>query len=82
MIPKAWPILARAIEEGIAYGYQRAYKHTDNPTEEQVKDAIFGGVINAITEVFEIPLTEEQRVAQVNRALEPYGLRRGRYPDD
>lgn len=81
MTPKVWPILTRAIEEGIAYGYQRAYKHTDNPTEEQVKDAIFGGVIDAITDVFEVPLTEEQRLAEVNRILEPMGLRRGRYPD-
>jgi len=50
---KAYNILERAIEEGIAYGYRRAHKHTDNPTEEQIKQAMIDGVINEICEVID-----------------------------
>ena len=41
------------VEEGIRYGWQRAYKHTDHPTEDGFKTAIEQAVMNAICEVFE-----------------------------
>ena len=46
--PKTWEVLRMAVEEGVAYGYQRAHKHTDQPSEEAVKQAIEEAVLNAI----------------------------------
>ena len=44
-------IISRAVEEGIAYGWQRAHKHTDEPGEEFVKSEIETAVMSAIGEV-------------------------------
>jgi len=55
---KTYPILVQAVEEGVAYGLHRAYKHADivnnEPTEYQIKDAITNAVINEIFEWFDI----------------------------
>lgn len=53
MKPKTYPILVQAVEEGVAYGFHRAYKHADEPTEDQITDAIISAVINEICEWFE-----------------------------
>ena len=47
----AYEAVVRAVEEGVAYGYQRAFKHTDSPSEEQIKDEIGVAVTNALCEV-------------------------------
>lgn len=52
--PRTYPILVQAVEVGVAYGYHRAYKHADEPTEAQIKDAVIEGVLNEICEWFEI----------------------------
>ena len=53
MKARSYPVLCRAVEEGIAYGYRRAHKHNDAPSEDDVKDAIYQGVIDAVCEWFE-----------------------------
>ena len=50
---RTYPILARAVEDGIAYGWQRAHKHTDTPDADHVKDQIEQAVMSEICEVFE-----------------------------
>jgi hypothetical protein len=55
MVVRAYPIMCRCIEEGIAYGWARAHKHTDKPHEQAIKDEIADGVINAICEYFDFP---------------------------
>ena len=40
MKPKFLPVLEMCIENGLTYGYRRAFKHNDNPTEEQITDQI------------------------------------------
>jgi hypothetical protein len=50
---KTYPVLERAIEEGIAYGYQRAFKHTETPSEEAIKTEILNSVMNSISEVID-----------------------------
>lgn len=47
----AYEIISRAVELGIAYGYSRAYKHTDEPEEEMFKEAIYMAVMHEIYEV-------------------------------
>ena len=44
MKPNVRAILARAIEEGIAYGIRRAYKYSDNPTEGALEEQISNGI--------------------------------------
>lgn len=46
-------VIERAIEEGIGYGLQRAYKHTDNPNREALAEAISMAIANALDEVLD-----------------------------
>jgi hypothetical protein len=53
MKPKFRVILEQAIEEGVKYGYRRAHKHIENPTEEQICDHIEEQVMSSIYEYFD-----------------------------
>jgi archaeosine-15-forming tRNA-guanine transglycosylase len=53
MKPKFRVILDQAIEEGVRRGYHRAYKHTDDPTDEAVINTIEDCVMSAIHEYFD-----------------------------
>lgn len=46
-------IIARAVEEGIEYGWRRAHKHTDSPTEEDIKDYLELAVLHKLWSVLE-----------------------------
>lgn len=46
-----YTIISRAVEEGVAYGLTRAFKHTDNPTIEQTRETIVNAVLAALTEI-------------------------------
>lgn len=46
-----YEVLTRAVETGIMWGYKRAYKHTDAPDEESIKEAICDAVMLEISEV-------------------------------
>lgn len=56
----AWNVMTRAIEEGIDYGWNRAHKHTDKPTEDEFKSAIYNAVTSAISEYFEFTYEDEE----------------------
>jgi len=45
-------VMAECIERGVEYGYTRAYKHDDNPSEEFIKETIAQAVQNEICEYF------------------------------
>jgi hypothetical protein len=53
MRPNDYKVLCMAIEEGIAYGYTRAFKHTDTPSEEVIKIAMEESVLSSICEWFD-----------------------------
>lgn len=46
-------IISRAVEEGIAYGYNRAHKHTDTPDEFTLKDQVEQAVMNTLSDVID-----------------------------
>ncbi len=56
---RAYPILETAIEEGVAYGWRRAHKHTDTPDEDAICSEIYSGVMNSICEYFEFDDEDE-----------------------
>ena len=53
LIPKTQPLLEKAIEDGVTYGYRRAHKHTETPTEYEICSAISDAVMLQIAEVFD-----------------------------
>jgi hypothetical protein len=53
MKPNTYVILQRAVEEGAVLGYRRAFKHIENPTEEQMVDAITDAIMLTVSEVFD-----------------------------
>ena len=50
---KAWPIVSDAVERGVSYGFRRAYKHTDKPEEEDLREAIENGVMAELAEIID-----------------------------
>ena len=54
MRAKEYDVLFMAVEQGVASGVRRAYKHTDSewPTDDQ-QAAIVNGVMDAICEWFD-----------------------------
>lgn len=53
MKAKEYMVLERCVEEGVSYGFNRAHKHTDKPSEDQIKEHIHSAVMNEICEWFE-----------------------------
>ena len=49
----SYALLERAVEEGVTYGYNRAYKHTSEPSEETLKGEIADAVMLALREIIE-----------------------------
>lgn len=45
-------VLSDCVERGVEYGMSRAYKHTDFPTNEQIKIALIDAVLLEISEYF------------------------------
>lgn len=47
-----YAIMVRCVEEGVAYGWNHAHKHTDTPDPDTIKNEIEAAVINSICEYF------------------------------
>ena len=50
---RAYPVLCRAVEEGVAYGLRRAHKHTDAPDVKTIEEQIVTGVLNEVCLYFD-----------------------------
>jgi hypothetical protein len=59
MKPKFTPVLEMCIENGLRLGYTRAFKHNDNPSDEQIHQAIFQAVMHELYEWFDFEETYE-----------------------
>lgn len=53
MKPDIYKLIEKCVEDGVAYGIHRAYKHNDTPTPEQIQEKIQQGVMHEICEWFE-----------------------------
>lgn len=59
MTPKFLPVLQMCIDNGIAIGINRAYKHTDEPTRESIQENIHREIMNEIYEWFDFKENED-----------------------
>lgn len=50
---RSYPVMERAVEEGVGYGWRRAHKHTDKPDEDTAIEQIRQAVMNEICEAFD-----------------------------
>jgi hypothetical protein len=49
---KEYNVVDMAVSAGVEYGYNRAHKHNDSPSEGEIKEAIHQAVMNEICEWF------------------------------
>lgn len=49
---KEYSVMSECVERGIRYGLHRAYKHVDNPSEEDIMQQIHAAVMTEISEYF------------------------------
>ena len=61
MKPKILPVLEMCIDNGLSYGYRRAFKHTDNPTEEQITNQIRESIMHELYEWFDFDKVDYER---------------------
>jgi hypothetical protein len=60
MKPKFRAVLELAIEEGVRYGYQRAFKHNPEPHIDSITDTIVTEIFNSLDTWFDdVNCTEE-----------------------
>lgn len=59
MKPKLINVLELCIENGLKLGYNRAFKHDDNPSEENIQSKQFQAIMEEIYEWFDF---EENKV--------------------
>ena len=52
MKPKIYAILSEAVEIGIRFGYTRAFKYTDSPSEQSILDDIHDSVMAEVCQRF------------------------------
>lgn len=52
MKPKLFYLLEKAIEEGIDYGWRRAHKHSDSPSEGTIKEEISNAIFSSLHDYF------------------------------
>lgn len=55
LTPKADKVLELCIENGVARGIRRAYKHNDAPQQEEIHSCIVEAVTQEFYEWFDIP---------------------------
>jgi hypothetical protein len=53
MKPKFRAVLEMAIEEGVRYGYQRAFKHNPEPHVDTITDTIVTEIFNSLDTWFD-----------------------------
>ena len=46
-------IIRNCVEDGIRYGLRRAYKHTDEPSEDLLESEIHSAIMNELDDKFE-----------------------------
>ena len=53
LLIRLYPLVERAVEEGVASGWHRSFKHTDKPSYDDATDTITQAVMNSLCELFD-----------------------------
>lgn len=61
---KEYAVLVDCVERGVAYGMNRAYKHTDTPSSDYIKQQITEAVLSEICEYFNFDDKVNQEIDQ------------------
>ena len=49
----AYRIISEAVTSGIAYGWNRAHKHVDNPDEHHIKEQMHNAITNELCDILD-----------------------------
>lgn len=60
MKPKSYAVLDMAVNDGVSYGVNRAFKHTSNPLQENIALEVYQAVMNSIHEWFDFDATDTE----------------------
>lgn len=52
MKPKAYELFLRCLDDGVDWGFKRAFKYTDSPDEHTIKENIKDEIMNQLYEWF------------------------------
>lgn len=55
---RVYSIISEAVDTGIEFGINRAYKHTDKPTTESIKNNLNNEIMLALSEVINFDESE------------------------
>lgn len=50
---RLYDIVSGAVELGVGFGLNRAFKHVDDPDRSIIEDNVYRGVMNALCEVID-----------------------------
>lgn len=50
-----YPIIERAVGDGCSFGWHRAHKHVDNPSEDAIQSAIVDSIMLNLSEIMIFP---------------------------
>ena len=54
---RAYDLILRAVEEGLEYGWLRAHKYVDDPTQETILEEMEQAVMNTLDAVIDFERT-------------------------
>jgi hypothetical protein len=52
MKPDAYKLIQKCVDDGVASGMARAYKHAENPSRDYIQDKVYEAVMHEICEWF------------------------------
>lgn len=59
-----YKVLEDCVEKGVNYGFMRAHKHSDNPSEDYIKEQLAYYVMLEISEYF--TFDDDDEITQIN----------------
>ena len=62
MKAKEYNLIAQCVETGVMLGWNRAYKHTDQPEDHHVREQIERAVLNEICELVHFEDVKDEQV--------------------